>query len=191
MNANSLIGEARIVHIRELKAQIASLKAELAGAREELAQWRSRFDLVLSAATDAARLGGEGSIVLADGCNLVLGANRENAFSGPFRERRSALVDACRALAREDRFVWIVFDGPKERFAQEGNLRVSFTGGTGSHRADRLILDYLRALKRADAFRGRVFVITRDADFAAEARRLGARTAETVAELQRTDLRTE
>ena len=43
--------------------------------------------------------------------------------------------------------VWIVFDGPKESVANESRLRVSYTGGSGPHRADRFICDYLRAAK--------------------------------------------
>ena len=53
-------------------------------------------------------------------------------------------------------------------------MRISYTGGTGAHRADRLVCDYLRMRKYAGA-NGNVTVVTNDKDFRKEAERLGAR----------------
>ena len=40
--------------------------------------------------------------------------------------------------------MWIVFDGRHESCTAEGRLRVSYTGGEGPQRADRMICDFLR-----------------------------------------------
>ena len=54
----------------------------------------------------------------------------------------------------------------------EGRLRVSFTGGEGPHRADRLICDYLRMCRYAGTAH-RIHVFTEDADFRRAAAALG------------------
>ena len=40
--------------------------------------------------------------------------------------------------------MWIVFDGPRVKSRVEGGVRISYTGGEGSQRADRMIIDYVR-----------------------------------------------
>ena len=67
---------------------------------------------------------------------------------------------------------WIVFDGPQADGETEGRLRVSFTGGEGPHRADRLICDYLRMCRYAGTAH-RIHVFTEDADFRRAAAALG------------------
>lgn len=42
---------------------------------------------------------------------------------------------------------WIVFDGAEANSYRSGSCRVTYTGGTGPHRADLLILDYVHAVK--------------------------------------------
>ena len=67
---------------------------------------------------------------------------------------------------------WIVFDGPQADGETEGRLRVSFTGGEGPHRADRLICDYLRMCRYAGTAH-RIHVFTEDTDFRRAAAALG------------------
>ena len=71
---------------------------------------------------------------------------------------------------------WIVFDGPRPGGKTDGRLRISYTGGSGEHRADRFVCDYLR-MRRYDGAKGHVIVVTNDKAFRAEAARLGAETS--------------
>ena len=54
MNSNDVIRDTRVVHVRELKAEVARLKSELSAALDELGAWRAHFDLAVLAARDAA-----------------------------------------------------------------------------------------------------------------------------------------
>ena len=162
MNSNDVINDARVAHVRELKAEIARLRAELSAATNELGEWRAHFDLAVLAASDAASVPPGGRIVVVDGCNLL--------FNGYNRDKAALLADAARIDAG---FVWVVFDGPRENARVEGRMRVSYTGGTGTQRADRLIVDYLRMLRRSgDAHE--VVVVTKDIDFRKAAEKEGA-----------------
>ena len=67
--------------------------------------------------------------------------------------------------------VWIVYDGPRENTVVEPRLRISYTGGTGPHRADRFICDFLRMARFAGTI-DRIDVKTCDRDFLSEVRRL-------------------
>jgi len=163
VTANDVVRDARVERVRELKAEVARLKAELSAANAELGEWRAHFDLAVLAAADAAAVPPGGRIMVVDGCNLL--------FNG-YRRDKAALLAA--AAAAEAGFVWVVFDGPRENARAEGRMRVSYTGGTGTQRADRLIVDYLRMLRRAgDAHE--VVVVTGDKDFRKAAEKEGAK----------------
>jgi hypothetical protein len=69
---------------------------------------------------------------------------------------------------------WIVFDGPKRHDAQAAaNVRVTYSGGAGEHRADGVILDNIRFFRSASPDIG-VFLVSNDGDLCQSARRLGA-----------------
>ena len=78
--------------------------------------------------------------MLVDGWNLILSAEREFSNS-------DSLLAHYRELATDDCRVWIIFDGPKENTRVEGNLCVSYTGGEGEQRADKMIKAIVRASK--------------------------------------------
>ena len=162
--------DLHVARIRALKDEVARLKAELARAREEHDSLRRHFALALLAARDADRLDVGGTLLIVDGWNAILGS--ENV--GGQRDRLTQLARACLAAHPADR-AWIVFDGHEANGSAEGRLRVSYTGGTGAHRADRLVCDYLRMRRYAGAS-GNVTVVTNDKDFRKEAERLGAKT---------------
>ncbi len=159
MGSQDLILGSRVAHLRELKTEIAKLKAENAALRDENAALASHFDLALVAAEDLRALASEGKLVIIDGWNLILGAKKEAKDPDDLiAQARAHLADHPADRA------WIVFDGPRENSVNDGNLRVSYTGGTGAHRADRFICDFLRMAK----FRGglsRIEVRTNDKDF--------------------------
>jgi len=157
-----------MTRIRALKDEVARLKAELARACEERDSLRQHFALALLAAQDAERIGPDGTLLIVDGWNAILGS--ENI--GGQRARLAQLARGWLAEHPADR-AWIVFDGHEENGSAEDRLRVSYTGGKGAHRADRLVCDYLRMRRYAGAS-GKVTVVTNDKDFRREAERLGA-----------------
>ncbi len=159
LGSQDLILGSRVAHLRELKAELAKVKAENAALRDENAALASHFDLALVAAEDLRALPPEGKLVIIDGWNLILGARKE-------AKNPADLIAQANAHLREhpaDR-VWIIFDGPRENSTNDGKVRVSYTGGIGTQRADRFICDFLRMAK----FRGdlsRIEVRTNDKDF--------------------------
>lgn len=166
MNTSDIFRNSRVHHVRELKAENSRLKADLAAARESLAMWEAHFPLAVRACLDAEAIQEGGRLVVVDGWNYLLHTGTRT-------------LDALLALSRKylavhglDR-IWIAMDGPKAAAIEEVRLRVNYTGGEGLHRADRLVLDFLRAL-RLSGRAARVAVVTGDRDFIQEAVRLGA-----------------
>lgn len=175
MTANDIFMDSRVAHVRELKTEVSRLKEELARTREELVGLREHFALALVAARDAERLPADGRILIIDGWNAVIGTRR---LSDEVRRvRRHELVDRLRTRCETDPgiFVWLLFDGSEANadLQAEGRLRVGYTGGTGEHRADRMVCDYLRMLKHL-GLKPSVTVATDDKDFAHDAQALGA-----------------
>ena len=168
MNSQGVIGDSRLLHLRELKTELAKVKAENARLRDENAMLAAHLDLAITAAEELKELPAGGRLVFLDGWNLILGAKKE-------AHGREELLAQARAhlAAHPADFVWIVYDGPRESSKTEGRLRVSYTGGAGAHRADRFICDFLRMAR----FRGlldRVEVRTHDKDFRREVERICA-----------------
>lgn len=170
MNAQDVILGSRVAHLRELKTEIDRLKAENARLRAENEELNHHLDLAALAAEDLRGLSPDGRLVLVDGWNQILSTDKQA------KDPQELLVQMKAYLAdHPDDVVWIVFDGPKENARQDGRLRVSYTGGTGPHRADRFITDFVRMAR----FRGdlaRIEVRTHDKDFLRTCRRLGVRT---------------
>ena len=178
MTANDILNGTRVAHVRELKAEVSRLKEELARTHAELESLRSHFDLALAAARDADLLPEGGVLLVVDGWNALLGS----ASVLPPDARRThpgEKADALRALVRAwleahppDR-AWIVFVGGRAGGRTEDRLHTTFTGGTGPHRADRMVCDYLRMRQLAGATHN-VVVLTEDRDFRRTAESLGA-----------------
>jgi hypothetical protein len=81
--------------------------------------------------------------------------------------RLAAPSPACRA--------WVVFDGPtRNESTPARNVRVTYSGGEGEHRADAALLDNIRFFRAGGEFP--ILLVTNDNDLASEARRLGAQT---------------
>ena len=166
MNAQEIIGESRVLHIRELKTENAKLRAENTKLRDENAELRSHLDLAITAARDLDSLSEGGKLVFIDGWNMILGATR-------IARDKDDLLAQARAYAADNPLdlVWIVYDGPRFSATVDGRIRVSYTGGTGEHRADKFICDFLRMAR----FRGtlsRIEVQTHDKDFLREIARI-------------------
>lgn len=131
MSAQDIIMGSRLEHIRELKTVIEKLKAENAALRDECDSLKAHFDFALLAAKELEK---GRSLEIWDGWNLILGAKKE-------AKDRADLIAQAKALKRP---IWIVFDGHDENVILEGHVRISYTGGTGEHRADKFIIDFVR-----------------------------------------------
>lgn len=169
MNAQDVILGTRVAHVRELKAEIVKLKSECAALREENTQLKAHFDVALLAAVDLGNLQDDGRFIIVDGWNAVLGATKLAADP-------KSLIGLYRRHLDEhpSDFVWIVFDGHTENSITNGRLRVSYTGGTGQHRADRFICDFLRMAMFSGAL-SKIDVVTFDKDFLKQVKRLRGR----------------
>ena len=175
MTATDIIRDARVAHVRALKAEVARLKDELARERGARASLENHFALALAAARDAERMAPDAELFVVDGWNAVIGTRRLDAAAR--HAGRDRLIEVLRArVAADPRLhAWALFDGAEMRAAAEadGRLRVGYTGGTGAHRADRMVCDYLR-MRKILGLNHAVTVVTDDKDFAKEAAALGA-----------------
>lgn len=162
MSSQDVILGARVAHVRELKAEVAKLKETNAALRDEMNSLKAHFDLALLASIDLAALPAGGKMVIIDGWNKILGANRTARDRDDLLKQAKAHTEKC-----PDDFVWIVFDGPRASSQVDGRVRVSYTGGTGLHRADKMICDFLR-MARWIGKGDKVEVLTDDKDFLKE-----------------------
>ena len=169
MSSQDIMMGARVAHVRELKSEIARLRCENARLRAESESLRAHFDEALLAAEDLRSLPPGGRLEIWDGWNLILGAKKEACDRDDLLAQARRNVDASGGALR----VWIVLDGPRESSTSEGGVRVTYTGGEGSQRADRMIVDYVRMaawLGLAD----RLSVRTNDKEFRRQVDRLTA-----------------
>ena len=127
-----------------------------------------------------ALAGQTAAIMLIDGHNVLFGLpTRYNPARGTAlteAEKRKLLTDdIVRIVAPNPSVrVWIVFDGPTRSDTQAApNVRVTYSGGQGEHRADGVILDNLRFFKSSSPDIP-VFLTSNDNDLCTAARRLGA-----------------
>lgn len=169
MNAQDLILGSRVAHVRELKTEIAALKAENMALKSELEALRAHFDFALLAAEELRQLVPGARMEIWDGWNLILGIGHS------VKDRKELVALAKTALEeRPDDMIWIVFDGHDENVKVFGRLRISYTGGTGEHRADRQIVDFVRMAKYL-GLEEKVLVKTNDKDFLSQLRRIVSR----------------
>ena len=168
MNAQDMIEAARLVRVRELQTALTKAAAENLRLKTENEMLFAHFDLAILAASDLAALPPDGRLVIVDGWNMILGANK-------VAKDRAELIAQAKAHVAEhpSDFVWIVLDGPRASSSVDGRVRVSYTGGVGAHRADKFICDFLKMAR----FRGdirRIEVRTDDKDFKKEVKRIFA-----------------
>lgn len=122
------------------------------------------------------------AILLVDGHNLLFALQgRYMPASGaavPDREKRARMVADFVRLAGPHPTcrVWIVFDGPvSNEESPFPNVRVSYSGGVGEHRADAVLLDDIRFLRGVDETIP-IILASNDNALCGQARRLGAFT---------------
>ena len=151
MNAQDIIRSSQLTHVRELQTALTKAAAENTALRGELDSLKAHFDLALLAAMDLKN--GE-PLEIWDGWNLILGAKKE-------AKDRAGLIAQAKASGKR---VWIVLDGHDENVKLDGNVRISYTGGQGEHRADKFIIDFVRMAAYL-GFADKVSVRTNDKDF--------------------------
>ena len=120
------------------------------------------------------------AILLLDGHNVLFGLparyNPPRGGSLSDAEKRKKLTEDVVRLVAPNPAVraWVVFDGPTRNDAQAAaNVRVTYSGGEGEHRADGVILDNLRFFKSTSPETA-VLLVSNDGELCGAARRLGA-----------------
>lgn len=136
------------MRVRALKEENANLKAKLSRISAAYAAIERHVALAALAARDAAALPPGGEIAIFDGWNIILGARPQRRSQNLLRDRSELLAAAeSYAGSHPGSFAWIVYDGADEGAAMPApHVRVSYTGGEGAQRADRLIMDFLRMI---------------------------------------------
>lgn len=175
MDAQSVMIASRLARVAEMRGEIARLREENSRLQAENAALRSHAALGVLALGDLASLAPGARMVLVDGWNLILGAGGGETVLGGRVHSPAALTSAAGTYlaSHENDFVWIVFDGKEENAQEAARLRVSYTGGEGVQRADRFILDFVRAASFR-SLSGKIAVLSRDKKLLKEVRRLGA-----------------
>ena len=184
MDANAIVTDARVLQVRNLKAALAHANERLIQAESERDFLRAHLDVALAVMRDFDRPGVSGLRII-DGWNAVLRlrnvaklpAEEISALKADYLARCGAapLKEGEVAVAPAPTETWIVFDGPQENSYRVGSCRVTYTGGEGPQRADRLILDYVHAAKLCGCDVSRIVVETADKTLAKRLVALGAR----------------
>lgn len=192
MTANDIVGDARVARVRELKTALAEAKAQLQQAESERDVLAAHFHLALAALRDFEQLGQEGRLRIIDGWNAILRDRNVSKLTSEDISKlkadylanlgivKSPPADVCglhslsSASSAQPLTCWIVFDGSEENSCRSGPYRVTYTGGTGPHRADRLILDYVHAAKLLGLDVSRITVETADKALAKKIAAFGA-----------------
>ena len=169
MDTQAAIISARIARTREMKDEISRLKARNKELEDENSRLKTHLSLAVLAAQDLSSLPEGGKFTIIDGWNAVAGSEK----TAPDRDALELMARVHAERHPLDR-IWIVYDGHKRSSHADGRTRITYTGGIGPQRADRLVCDYIAAA----SFSGdvsRIEVFTRDKRFMKEALRLGAK----------------
>ena len=199
MTANSVIEDARVARVRELKTALAEAKERLVRVEEERDSILAHFDLALVALHDFEQLEEGSRLQIIDGWNAILRHRNVSKLTSEEISKLKAdylaslgIVPPSVCLNPQSAFakatadkpstpnsqpatrIWIVFDGSEENSYRSGAYRVTYTGGTGPHRADRLILDYVHAARILGLDTSQIMVDTADKALAKKLAALGA-----------------
>lgn len=188
MTSVGIIQDARVAHVRELKTELAKAKARLVSAESDRDALVSHFALALTALHDFERLPGNAPFCIIDGWNAILhNRNVSKLSSEVVSNLKAEFLHGLGAVRTHDAVdaesgeccdspidTWVIFDGADERSTKHGRYRISYTGGVGSQRADRLIVDYVHAAKILGLDVSRITVKTSDKELMKRVTDLGA-----------------
>jgi len=179
---------------RSLRQKTDELDRIVAELKREKTQRAERVSLALEAAL-AKRSGGtevsatlsdggmgtSATLWLVDGYNTLCGlASRYNRPTGnpviDSKERRRFATDIARMFEHRPAVrVSIVFDAPTHsEVAVSPNVRIIYSGGTGEHRADKVLVDALRFYHGEEGPQPPCVLVSDDAKLRDAASRLGA-----------------
>ena len=172
MKANDIIADARMLHLRELKAALAATKERLQKAESERDLLLAHFPLALAALDDFKGLSPRREFRIIDGWNAILRQRNISKLSSADVSRMKKEYLAGLGITSpgpegadvQPVCTWIVFDGETANSYRSGGYRVTYTGGTGPHRADRMILDFVNAAKVLGLDVSRISAETADKD---------------------------
>ena len=187
MTSNGILNDARVARVRELTAALAEANARLVQAEAERNSLIAHLHVAVLALHDLGQLPANVNLRIIDGWNAILRGRNVSKLTA---EDISSLKNEYLASlgippastsepphgsnAESPVTTWIVFDGPEENSCRSGQYRVTYTGGDGPHRADRLILDYVHAVKLLGLDTSRVVVETADKQLAKKLAAFGA-----------------
>ena len=183
MKSNDIFADARVMQVRELKAALAEAKARLAQTEAERDLLAAHFPLGMAALHDFESLAAGEELRIIDGWNAILRMKNVSKLSsenisGLKKSYLTGLGISEPALEGADLppvSTWIVFDGKDANSYRAGAYRVTYTGGTGAHRADRMIIDYVNVAKVLGLDVSRIVVETADKDLSKRITSLGAK----------------
>ena len=189
MKSNDIIADARVMRLKELKLSLADVKARLAKMEAERDLLSAHFSLGLAALRDFERLP-EGAVLrIVDGWNAILRFRNVSKLSADdiSRLKKEYLAglgvtppsdtdDSVHPESLPPVATWIIFDGKVANSYRCGEYRVTYTGGTGAHRADRMILDFVNAARILGLDVSRITVETSDRDLVRHVLAAGAKT---------------
>lgn len=186
MKANDIFADARVMQVRELKAALAETKARLAKAEGERDLLAAHFPLGMAALHDFESLAAGVELHIIDGWNAILRMKNVSKLSAEsiselkkeYLTGQGILEPAPEGAELPPVSTWIVFDGKVANSYRSGAYRVTYTGGTGTHRADRMIIDYVNVAKVLGLDVSRIVVETADKDLSKRITSLGAKVVE-------------
>ena len=186
MKSNDIFADARVMQVRELKAALAETKARLAKAESERDLLAAHFSLAMAALHDFESLAAGVDLRIIDGWNTILRMKNVSKLSSENISdlKKSYLTGlgisepAPEGADLPPVSSWIVFDGKDANSYRAGAYRVTYTGGTGAHRADRMIIDYVNVAKVLGLDVSRIVVETADKDLSKRLTVLGAKVVQ-------------
>ena len=188
MKSNDIFADARVMQVRELKAALSEAKARLAQAEAERNLLVAHFPLGMAALHDFESLATGVDLRIIDGWNAILRMKNVSKLSSENISdlKKSYLTGlgisepAPEGADLPPVSSWIVFDGKDANSYRAGAYRVTYTGGTGAHRADRMIIDYVNVAKVLGLDVSRIVVETADKDLSKRIISLGAKVVKSI-----------
>ena len=186
MKSNDIFADARVMQVRELKAALSEAKARLAQAEAERDLLVAHFPLGMAALHDFESLASGAELRIIDGWNAILrmknvsklSAEKISELKKEYLAKLGILEPAAESTDLPPVSTWIIFDGKDANSYRTGAYRVTYTGGTGAHRADRMIIDYVNAAKVLGLDVSRIAVETADKDLSKRLTALGAKVVQ-------------
>jgi len=181
----SLPGELKTLKLLNSKS-LKKIEAEFNKRLDAINALGVEVDPELQTCKDAAALlsralaGKHSAILLLDGHNVLFGLQARymppRGTASPDKKKRQSLVNDVIRITKPNPALRAVvhFDGHTRSDSDpSSNVRVTYSGGEGEHRADKVIIDQIRFLKSAYPDTD-VLLVSNDNDLCKDARKLGA-----------------